>query len=451
MPSASSGFGTLRRMVAARAGGQFVADELETRAMAQLAAGGGSLLLGALRGSTVLLATDRQMETLAAMIQLDGVARRIVLWPGDRPRAQINSVMRAAGVDHVVNDWKLGGEDAAPEYGGGETVAPLVTEFVLFTSGTTSQPKMVVHTLESLSGHLWDAATVPGTVWGTYYDIRRYGGLQVALRALFGGCSLVLSGAPGERPAAFLARAGSAGVTHVLGTPSHWRGALMSDAAGAIAPRYVRLSGEVADQMILDQLAASYPGAEIVHAFASTEAGLAFEIGDRRAGFPAACAGEGGSTSIAVMDGTLRVRSPRNAAGYLDGGISRIADAAGFVDTGDAVELRSGRYHFAGRCDGTINVGGQKVHPEEVEAVINLHPQVRMCLVAGRHSPITGAVIVARIVAREAAAPPAARRLEEEIRLLCRQHLPAHKVPAAISMVAALEMSAAGKLRRPRA
>ena len=52
----------------------------------------------------------------------------------------------------------------------------------------------------------------------------------------------------------------------------------MSPSARRIAPRYVRLSGEIADQSILDRLRAFYPDAAIAHAFASTEAGVAFDM-----------------------------------------------------------------------------------------------------------------------------------------------------------------------------
>ena len=62
------------------------------------------------------------------------------------------------------------------------------------------------------------------------------------------------------------------------------------------------------------------------------------------------------------------------------------------------LELRDGRYYFVGRRGGIINVGGLKVHPEEVEAVINRHPRVQMSLVKSRKSPITGAIVVAEIV-----------------------------------------------------
>ena len=67
-------------------------------------------------------------------------------------------------------------------------------------------------------------------VWATFYDIRRYGGLQIFLRAIIGGGSMVLS-EPGEPLADYVARLRAAGVTHISGTPSHWRKLLMSGSA----------------------------------------------------------------------------------------------------------------------------------------------------------------------------------------------------------------------------
>src|SRR5204863_2226858 len=93
-----------------------------------------------------------------------------------------------------------------------------------------------------------------------------------------------------------------------------------------------------------------------------------------------------------------RIRSTRTAAGYLGDHAPALVDADGFVDTGDVVERRGDRYHFVGRRGGIINVGGLKVHPEEVEAVINAHPHVRMSRVRTRKNPITGALVVADLV-----------------------------------------------------
>ena len=71
---------------------------------------------------------------------------------------------------------------------------------------------------------------------------------------------------------------------------------------------------------------------------------------------------------LKVIDRSLRVRSNRTARCYLGPDAPSLRDSEGFVDTGDLVELRAGRYYFAGRRDGMINVGGSKVYPEEVEA-----------------------------------------------------------------------------------
>ncbi len=389
------------------------------------------------------------------MLELDGVARRILLCPPDLAPEHVAGVLGQAEVDAVVTDGTGPAADppvpvcAVPIAG-----APLPcpagiartreTEWILLTSGTSGRPKLVQHTLPSLIGPLAEGPVVEaGAVWSTFYDVRRYGGLQILLRALLGGGSLVLSQG-GESVQGFLARAAAARVTHMLGTPTHWRRALMSPALAGFAPRYVRLSGEVADQAILDQLARAFPGAGVTHAYASTEAGVGFEVTDGREGFPAAMLGtrqDGGE--IRVVDGSLRIRSRRGASRYLGG--EQLADADGFIDTGDMVTERGGRFLFAGRRSGTINVGGQKVHPEEVEAVITRHPAVRMAQVRGRHSPVTGMLVVADVVLR-AGAPFTTVR--QEILAACRAALPPHKVPATLREVADLAMADSGKLGR---
>jgi acyl-coenzyme A synthetase/AMP-(fatty) acid ligase len=316
------------------------------------------------------------------------------------------------------------------------------TEWVLFTSGTTGEPKMVAHTLEGLTGAIQPAASAD-IIWGTFYDIRRYGGLQILLRALLGHASLVLSDAD-EDVADFLARLGRHGVTHLTGTPSHWRRALMSPANAAIAPRYVRLSGEIADQAVLDSLKARFPNAAIGHAYASTEAGVGFEVTDGWEGFPASYIGRPGAVEMRVEDGRLHLRSPRTASAYVGGGPTLQND--GWVDSGDMVEMRGDRYYFIGRTGGIINVGGLKINPEEVEAVINRQPGVRASRVSGRKSPITGAIVVADVVLTDAANDNATFR--DSILAACRDVLPAFKVPAMLRVVPSLPLTAGGKLSR---
>ena len=98
-----------------------------------------------------------------------------------------------------------------------------------------------------------------------------------------------------------------------------------------------------------------------------------------------------------------------------------------------------------------INVGGQKVHPEEVEAVINRLPNVRMARVRAQRNPITGALVVADIVLEDTAADQPFDSIKADIIAACRAALPAHKVPAMLRAVLSLEVGASGKLSRRHA
>jgi acyl-coenzyme A synthetase/AMP-(fatty) acid ligase len=406
--------------------------------------------LESLRGRSVLLAMREQMSTALALIELDGVARRLVLCTPELSTEALAGVAAAAETDARLEDL-----DPRPTPASIPRQTTLETEWILLTSGTTGVPKLVAHSLTSLAGALPRQPPVAGAVWSTFYDIRRYGGLQIYLRAVLCDAPLVLSSA-GESTPDFLARAAERGVTHISGTPSHWRRALMSGAARLLKPRYVRLSGEVADQGLLDQLRATYPEARVAHAFASTEAGVAFDVEDGIAGFPADFINAArNGIEMKVEDGTLRIRSRRTAVQYLGPGAQALNDSHGYVDTGDLVELKDGRYYFRGRKGGVINVGGLKVYAEEVEGVINAHPRVRMSRVRAKRSPIMGALVVAEVVLEDAAAAEGtvsdAETLRNEILEVCRHALPAHKVPARLSFVPALELTAAGKLVRPLA
>jgi acyl-coenzyme A synthetase/AMP-(fatty) acid ligase len=417
-----------------------------------------------LRGRSVLVTTKSQLTGALALIELDGIARCLVLCPPDLPLQHVSAVVATAEVDAFVSDGAVpeagladGGffVSCCPEIARAQVDRRLShqTEWILLTSGTTGAPKMAVHTLSSLTGAITSGnRALDSVVWSTFYDIRRYGGLQIFLRALLDGGSLVLSSAE-ESTGNFLTRAGAHGVTHISGTPSHWRRALMSPAVCELSPRYIRLSGEIVDQGILDRLRAFFPTAAIVHAFASTEAGVGFEVCDGLAGFPASLVGrKGADVEIKVEDGSLRIRSSRIAMRYLGSAADTLANQDGFVDTHDVVELRGDRYYLIGRRDGVINVGGMKVHPEEVEAVINRHPRVHMSVAKARRNPITGAVVVADVVVKpntDQIEPTLGNEgLKNDLLETCRGALAPHKVPATIRFVPSLDVAASGKLAR---
>src|SRR5579864_2144376 len=309
--------------------------------------------LSALSGRSVLLATRNPLAAALALIELDGVARRIVLCPPDLPTLHLPSIIAKAEVDAIVSDDSTSAF-AGPDVlhinnhpciavGGLAEAARFPTQWVLLTSGTTGVPKMLAHNLAGLTGAI-QVGVKPETpmVWSTFFDLRRFGGLQIFFRAILCGGSLVLS----DREEPFenvLRRLSLHEATHVHGTPTHWRRVLMSPLARAIRPRYIRLSGEIADQAILDNLRASYPNADIVHAYASTEAGVGFEVADGLEGFPASLLGSAYPVELRIDGASLRIRSSRTALDYIGEDGPQLKDAEGFVDTGDIVERRGDR------------------------------------------------------------------------------------------------------------
>src|SRR5438067_11648602 len=254
-----------------------------------------------LAGRSVLVTTQEPLAAALALIELDGVARRLIVCTPDLSSAHLPAVVADAEVDAIVSDRDRGadGLDVPLRVRCHDIVTPTPaishqpsavrrqTEWVLLTSGTTGAPRMLVHSFATLTAPIGSTlGSDDDVVWGTFYDIRRYGGFQIFFRAVLGRGSFVVSGA-GEPMGEYLVRLRAHGATHVSGTPSHWRRALMSPEARAIRPRYIRLSGEIADQAILNALRSFYPQARIGHAFASTEAGVGFEVNDNLEGFPA--------------------------------------------------------------------------------------------------------------------------------------------------------------------
>jgi acyl-coenzyme A synthetase/AMP-(fatty) acid ligase len=403
------------------------------------------------RGRSVVLDVRDMAKAAAALIDLDGFAKRILLCPPGFDASKLEVAAQLTEADALACDDA--GEPSrldvavraavrlplspcdAPETGLFET------EWVLPTSGTSGPPKLAVHTLATLVGAITPA---PRQQWATFYDIRRYGGLQIFLRALGGQGSLQVS-SPEEPMESFLERLGAAEITHISGTPTHWRKALIAGAARRIAPAYARLSGEIADDAALQGLAAAFPDARIEHAYASTEAGVVFAVDDKRAGFPAGWLDREGGVVMKLVDGALLVKTPRRALRLL-GDAPALTDADGFVDTGDMIEVRGDRCLFQGRRGGIINVGGAKVHPEEVEAVLNGCAAVRASRVFAKTNPITGALVAAEVVPSDPGPPR--EGLEREIIAFARKQLPAHMTPSRIRFVTDLPMTDAGKLRR---
>jgi len=179
---------------------------------------------------------------------------------------------------------------------------------------------------------------------------------------------------------------------------------------------------------------------------------VAYEVNDGLEGFPASLIAARGDVEMKIEADSLHIRSSRVAAGYVGEACRAITDDEGFVDTGDVVERRGDRYYFLGRRNGVINVGGLKIFPEEVEAAINHHPAVRMSVVRSTRNPITGSLVAANVVLRGGTDQVGEMAdVKREILEICHERLAAHKIPATIRFVPAVDVAPAGKLARDHA
>jgi acyl-CoA synthetase (AMP-forming)/AMP-acid ligase II len=145
-----------------------------------------------------------------------------------------------------------------------------------------------------------------------------------------------------------------------------------------------------------------------------------------------------------VVDGELWLRSKTSILGYLNAPNDRFTPD-GWFRTGDQVELGpDNTFRVLGRAGEMINVGGEKLLPQEVEAVILEVPGVLDCRVRGEPNALTGQTVVAEIV------PAASQNLESlrsAVRSTCRAKLARHKVPTKVSFV---ESVSSGRVKKSR-
>lgn len=161
---------------------------------------------------------------------------------------------------------------------------------------------------------------------------------------------------------------------------------------------------------------------------------------------------------VAIADGEvgeLVIKGPRVAAGYLHGG--NVRQTGGFRSdhgrpsyaTGDLVYRKDGGLMYAGRADAQVKIRGHRVEPAEVEAVLERHPAVRRCIVTavdrGAHRELAAYLVTGDDGVPDAGAPMSS---SHEYAEWCRQELPEPMVPTLWMQLARLPMTGHGKVDR---
>ncbi len=405
-------------------------------------------ILSPFRASRVGVLHHGDAPSWAALTALERLAADVFLLDTSLPTQEVRQLAEDFRLAAVINSdrvdsnlaWRV--ESIGPSPGIGES------SVTILTSGTAGKPKAARHTWASLCRPVRMIHDAEPRPWLLTYRPHLYAGLQVSLQCFAGGGTLVSPGnnIPVDRIVELMVREN---VAFVSATPSYWRQLLIFSVPEILAKvklRQITLGGEVVDQQILDRLKRAFPEARLVHIYATTELGRCFSVTDGLAGFPSRFLGtvSQDGVELRVQNGELQVRSANAMRGYDP--LSHVAaQTADWFATGDLVRCEGDRCFFVGRESDIINVGGNKVSPQEVEQVLRAVPGVADVRVYPKSSSMVGQLVAAQIV-------PCNIQEASEVRLAVveasvRQLTPQQR-PRLIEMVERIELSEAGKKRR---
>jgi acyl-CoA synthetase (AMP-forming)/AMP-acid ligase II len=137
-----------------------------------------------------------------------------------------------------------------------------------------------------------------------------------------------------------------------------------------------------------------------------------------------------------IIDNILWIRSEMAMLGYLNADAP--FDADGYFNTQDCVETNGEYIRVLGRKSEIINVAGEKVYPNEVESILLEMDNVAEVTVSGKHNPVTGMVVKAKIRLIEGEPADAFKR---RLREFCMPRLESYKIPAMVEIDDKLQYS----------
>ena len=397
------------------------------------------------RGKRVAIGKLSSLEFVCSLIFLDGLAEVILLLPEEDDDSTRASRLSEAGIDVVIEGLglKLTHELIREKIASKTNFAAnrdVKTAWILPTSGTEGRVKLVQYSLSALMPSINSVNLSKSYVWGSLYSLRRFAGLQVFLQAWASGSTLLLcDNEVGTKET--LDQLCQGACNALSATPSMWRKLSMLPGFQDMKLQQITLGGEIVDQAILDALKYKFPNARITHIYASTEAGVGFAVNDCKAGFPV--------EFFSNPPKMVRMRIGENGNLWLTPKNLLNKDAPNeslWLDSGDAICIDSGRVYFLGRANGSINVGGNKVMPEEIESVIYELNSISFVKVSARKNSIMGNLVEALVI------PASGYQFDANLKKMildhCKSRLPSFKIPAFISRADEFKLNASGKLIR---
>jgi long-chain acyl-CoA synthetase len=185
---------------------------------------------------------------------------------------------------------------------------------------------------------------------------------------------------------------------------------------------------EVMLDSTLRKVREALPGVELVQTYGLSELGILRSKSRSSDSLWMKVGGEGFQTR--VVDGLLEIKARSAMLGYLNAPSPFTED--GWFMTGDAVEVDGEYIRVLGRRSESINVGGEKVYPAEVESTLQAMDGVQEVAVSGERNAITGAVVKARVRLETG---ETAAEFRTRMREFCAGRLSRFKIPQKVVLV----------------
>ena len=355
----------------------------------------------------------------------------------NKPLVLLDSDLNPAEIDgvdeHLVNVKE---EIAKKSYKSmGEIVEDIqnsTSEITIFTSGTTGQPKKVLHTVATLTRSVRTGERYVGQIWAYAYNPTHMAGLQVFFQA-FENLNALVNVFNKQRSEVY-ELINKHNITHISATPTFYRLLLPFEQEYKTVVR-VTLGGEKSDSHLYENIKKIFPEAKINNVYASTEAGSLFAAKGDCFQIP-----EKIRDKFEVVDDELLIHKS------LLGKSDSFKFEGDYYHSGDLIEWvdkESGLFRFKSRKNELINVGGYKVNPGEVENILLSIDGVKQVLVYGKANSILGNVLCADIQLEDGVA-----LTDVEIKKALRSQLQGFKIPRRIKFVEQMSLTRTGKLKR---
>ncbi len=387
----------------------------------------------------------------SAVIALLGAMRAGATWlPIDpsAPPLRTERMLRVAAPALVVDDIKAIMTDRpVPE----RRPAPDDPAYIMFTSGSTGEPKGVPISARSLTTYLRWAVGMLEIAPGHRLLATSAIGFDATLRQLLAPLMVGAAVHPvtwEERhdPHALWARLERERITHLNTSPAQLARLLAASGDPLPCLRHVTVGGEALSWSLARAWRARFP-ITLVNLYGPTETTInaTFHV-VQPDDDPVPIGRPLPGWRVAVIDGELCIGGAGLTSGYL-GGISTpfvvLPDGARAYRTGDRVRYRAdGALLYLGRVDEQLQIRGVRVEPGEVEAALMSHPGVRLAAVAGRGAG-EGAWLEAWFEGDQTLN-------DETLRAHLMARLPDVMVPRRIHRVAAVPLGLTGKVDRAK-